>query len=37
VAKGVYERGRGRPGRDEGNDPIGLNLIHSPLGHDMVT
>jgi hypothetical protein len=40
---GVYERGRGRPGRGEGRAltlgcaPIGPNLIHSPRGQDMVT
>jgi hypothetical protein len=43
VAKGGYERGRGQTGRDEGHAltlghaPIGLNLIHSPQGQDMVT
>jgi hypothetical protein len=43
VAMGVYERGRGRPGRREGRAltlgraPIGPNLIHSPRGQDMVT
>jgi hypothetical protein len=43
VAKGVYERGRGRPRCGEGHAltlgraPIGPNLIHSPRGHDMVT
>jgi hypothetical protein len=43
VAKGVYERGRGRPGRGEGHAltvgraPNGPNLIHSPRGQDMVT
>jgi hypothetical protein len=43
AAKGVYERGRGRPGRGEGRAPtlgrapIGPNLIHSPRGQDMVT
>jgi hypothetical protein len=42
-AMGVYERGRGRPGRGEGRAltlgraPIGPNLIHSPRGQDMVT
>jgi hypothetical protein len=42
VAKGVYERGRGRPGRGEGHAltlgcaPIGPNMIHSPRGQDMV-
>jgi hypothetical protein len=42
VAKGVYERGRGLLGRDEGHAltlgraPIGPNLIHSPRGQDMV-
>jgi hypothetical protein len=40
---GVYERGRGQPGRGEGRAltlgraPIGPNLIHSPRGQDMVT
>jgi hypothetical protein len=40
---GIYERGRGRPGRGEGRAltlgraPIGPNLIHSPPGQDMVT
>jgi hypothetical protein len=43
VAKGVYERGTGRPGRGEGHAPtlgrapIGPNLIHTPRGQDMVT
>jgi hypothetical protein len=43
AAKGVYERGRGRPGHGEGRAltlgcaPIGPNLIHSPRGQDMVT
>jgi hypothetical protein len=43
VAKGVYERGRGRPGRGEGHAltvgcaAIGPNLIHSARGQDMVT
>jgi hypothetical protein len=43
VAKGVYERGRGRPGHGEGRAvilgcaPIGPNFIHSPRGQDMVT
>jgi hypothetical protein len=43
MAKGVYERGIGRPGRGEGHAltlgraPIGPYLIHSPRGQDMVT
>jgi hypothetical protein len=43
VAKGVYERGRGRLGCCEGHAltlgraPIRPNLIHSPRGQDMVT
>jgi hypothetical protein len=38
VAMGVYERGRGQPGRGEGHAltlgraPIRPNLIHSPHG-----
>jgi hypothetical protein len=42
VAKGVYERGRGRPRRGEGHAltlgcaPFGPNLIHSLRGQDMV-
>jgi hypothetical protein len=43
AAKGVYERGRGQPGRGAGRAltlgraPIGPNLIHSLRGQDMVT
>jgi hypothetical protein len=43
ATKGVYERGRGWPGRGEshaltlGRAPIGPNLIHSPRGQYMVT